>query len=262
MNLPYELFDTHAHLNDEGLSAQLDQVIQRATDAGLVGIVAIGTTIETSRKCVEIAAEYEPVWAAVGIQPNHCAEANSDDWRQIVELAASAKVVAIGETGLDQYWDHTPWDVQLDYFHRHIELSAATGLPLVIHMRDCESEMLDVLEGLATSRPLSGIMHSFTGTAEGAARFLNLGLYISFAGMVTYPKSDALRTIAAGIPSNRLLLETDSPYLSPHPKRGQRPNEPSLVLHTAQCVAECRRVSLEDLAKQTTQNARTLFRLD
>ena len=259
MIAPNHLFDTHSHLSDESLSIHLDQVIQRATDAGVVGIVAIGTTLETSRRCVEIAAKYERVWAAVGIQPNYCGEANPADWEQIVQLARAPKVVAIGETGLDRHWDHTPWSIQMDFFQRHLELSAETGLPMVIHMRDCEGEMLDALSSLAQGQTLRGIMHSFTGTTDGALAFLQHGFHISFAGMVTYPKSEALRTVAAGVPANRLLLETDSPYLSPHPLRGHRPNEPSLIVHTARCVAECRNATLAQLAAETTNNARTLF---
>ncbi len=259
MNIVNPLFDTHSHLSDERLALDLDPVLRRATEAGVVGIVAIGTTVETSRQGVAIAAKHEGVWAAVGIQPNHCNEAQPADWEQIAQLARAPKVVAIGETGLDRYWDHTPWPVQLDYFMRHIELSAETQLPLVIHMRDCEGEMLDALSRLPPGRTLRGIMHSFTGTAEGAAAYIGRGLHISFAGMVTYPKSADLRRVAAGIPASRLLLETDSPYLSPHPKRGHRPNEPSLIVHTAQCLAECRNVPLAQLAAETTSNARALF---
>lgn len=253
------LFDTHAHLTEAELLNQLDQVIQRAGDAGVVGIVAIGTTLETSRDCVALAAKYENVWAAVGIQPNYCGDAQPGDWQGIEQLARSPRVVAIGETGLDRYWDHTPWPVQVDYFQRHIALSHATGRPLVIHMRDCEREMLDEVARMPNAKPVRGIMHSFTGTAGGATDYLELGLDISFAGMVTYPKSTALREVAALIPADRLLIETDSPYLSPHPRRSQRPNEPSLIVHTARCLAECRGVAVDELAAVTTQNARRLF---
>lgn len=255
------LFDTHAHLSDEVLAAQLDQVIERAGEQGIVGMLAVGTTVESSRACVEIASRHSNVWAAVGIHPNYCGEAGPDDWDEIVRLTREPKVVAIGETGLDRHWDHTPWPAQLDYLQRHVHLSTDTRLPLVIHMRDCETEMLEALSSSAEPRPLLGIMHSFTGSAEGAASFVELGLHISFAGMVTYPKSGTLRTVAASIPIHRLLVETDSPYLSPHPVRGHRPNEPSLLVHTARCIAECRGAVFSELATATTLNARKLFGL-
>ncbi len=262
MTTPLPLFDTHAHLEDESLFQQLDHVIHRATETGVVGMVAIGTTAATSHRCVEIASTYSNVWAAVGIHPNDCNEAAVGDWDQIVELSRAPKVVALGETGLDRYWDRAPWNVQVDYFRRHIQLSEETGLPLVIHMRNCEAEMLEELAKVARGQKLRGIMHSFTGSAEGAKLFLEYGLHISFAGMVTFPKSEALRAVAAQIPHDRLLIETDSPYLSPHPHRGQRPNEPSLVVYTAKCLAETRNVPVAELAFETTANARRLFALE
>ncbi len=262
MEHPHHLFDTHSHLTDESLLHQLDHVIQRASDAGVIGIVAIGTTIATSRRCVDLASKFSNVWAAVGIHPNYCNEAEVGDWNQIVELSRAPKVVALGETGLDLHWDHTPWNVQVDYFGRHIQLSGETGLPLVIHMRDCEAQMMHELAKIAGDKKLRGIMHSFTGTSEGANAFLEFGLHISFAGMLTFPKSEALRLVAKQIPSDRLLIETDSPFLSPHPHRGKRPNEPSLILHTAKCLADLRNVTVAELAIQTTANARRLFSVE
>jgi TatD DNase family protein len=170
-------------------------------------------------------------------------------------------VVALGETGLDHYWDYTPRQVQQDYFDRHIRLSQARDLPLVIHMRDCEPEIVSMLRGGRGRGPLRGVMHSFTGTTETAAECLELGLYISFAGMVTYKKSEQLRRVAAIVPPDRLLIETDSPYLSPEPNRGRRPNEPAWIVHTARCLAEVRGTTVEELATQTTDNARRLFRV-
>ncbi len=155
MEHPNHLFDTHSHLTDESLLHQLDQVIQRASDAGVIGIVAIGTTIATSRRCVDLASKFSNVWVAVGIHPNYCNEAEVGDWNQIVELSRAPKVVALGETGLDLHWDHTPWNVQVDYFGRHIQLSGETGLPLVIHMRDCEAQMMDELAKIAGDKKIT-----------------------------------------------------------------------------------------------------------
>lgn len=254
-----ELFDTHAHLDDEQFEAIRDAVVERAAAAGVGELIAVGTTAASSHRCVELAARYTAVRAAVGIQPNHCAEARPGDWDEIVRLSAAEHVVAIGETGLDRYWDYTPFEVQQDYFDRHLRLAQRSGLPVIIHMRDCLPEILEMLRVAQQRGPLRGVMHSYTGDAAGAADCLALGLDISFAGMVTYKKSDELRAVAKAIPGDRLLIETDAPYLSPHPKRGERPNEPALLVHTAACLAELRGVSIEALAQQTTANARRLF---
>lgn len=255
------LFDTHAHLEDEQLAPIFDEVIANAKESGLVGIAAIGTTVPTSRDCVGLAKKFDFVHAAVGIHPNHSKETNQDDWDLIVELAQYPEVVAIGETGLDRYWDYCPIDVQRRWFAEHIELSFATQKPLVIHMRDCEEDILNMLDEHQRDGQIIGIMHSFAGTLETAERCLELGMYISFAGMVTFKKSNELRDIAREIPNDRILIETDSPYLSPHPHRGKRPNQPAMVQHTAQCLADVRDVSIEEFGEMTTQNAKRVFGL-
>jgi TatD DNase family protein len=224
--------------------------------------VAIGTTADSSLGCAELAAQYEMVYASTGIHPNYCQEAAESDWRTILELVERPKVVAIGETGLDRHWDYCPFDVQCRWFDRHIELSIETGLPLVIHMRDCEQDILRMLRKYRGETRLKGIMHSFTGQWETAAECLDLGLYISFAGMLTFTKSTELRAIAAKVPSDRLLIETDSPYLSPHPCRARRPNEPALIRHTAECLAEVRQIDGARVGEITTDNARRIFQLD
>lgn len=256
-----QLFDTHAHLDDEQFDAIRDEVVARAKVAGLVGIVAVGTSADTSDACVGLARRYDVVHAAVGIQPNSCAQAKADDWDRVVALAAEPDVVALGETGLDRYWDYAPFALQQDYFDRHLQLSQQRDLPFIVHMRDCEEDVLAMLRQARRRGPLRGVMHSFTGTAAGAAECVDLGLYISFAGMVTFKKSDELRRVACTIPADRILIETDSPYLSPHPQRGQRPNEPALVVHTATRLAEARGILPTEFAVQTTANARCLFGL-
>jgi TatD DNase family protein len=256
-----KLFDTHAHLDSEEFADQLSAVVERARVAGVEGIVLIGTTAVSSARCIEIAQQYDGLYAAVGIQPNHVAEAGSGDWEQIVALTSQPKVVALGETGLDRYWKQ-PFEPQQDYFDRHLRLSQETGLPFVVHMRDCGPDVAGMLREARTRGPLRGVMHSFTGDLALARECLDLGLYISFAGMVTYKKSQELRQIAAQIPADRILIETDSPYLSPHPQRSVRPNEPALIVHTAQRLAEVRGVDVETFAAQTSRNARALFRLE
>jgi TatD DNase family protein len=254
-----ELFDTHAHLDDEQLTRDVAGVIERATAAGVTRILAVGTTAASSENCLRYAKQFPGVWSSAGIHPNHAGEAAPGDWDVIARLANEPRVVALGETGLDLYWKDTPLSVQQDYFDRHIRLSQATELPFIVHLRETANEILAMLRAAAERGSLRGVMHSFTGTAGQAAEFLDLGMHISFAGMVSFKKSDDLRALAATIPADRLLVETDSPYLSPEPLRGKRPNEPARVVHTAQCVAEVQGMTLAALAKRTTANALALF---
>ncbi|HEY2251321.1 MAG TPA: TatD family hydrolase [Planctomycetaceae bacterium] len=254
------LIDTHAHLDEEAFDGDRDGVIARAASAGIVRIITIGTTADTSRRAVDIAREFPSVFAAVGIQPNYAAQAKAGDWETIVELASAEKVVAIGETGLDRYWDYAPFDLQIDYFQRHISLSQKLEKPFVVHCREAEAETVAQLHEASRRGPLRGVMHSFTGSLETARACLDLGLYISLAGMVTYKKSQALRELIKELPLERILVETDSPYLAPQPVRGKR-NEPSFVRMTANMLAELAGVSQDEFARQTTANAGRLFGL-
>jgi len=253
------LFDTHTHLDQEEFDAIRPEVLARARDAGVTRMVLVGTTAAASQRCVDLAGEGDGLYAAVGIQPNCVAESDPGAWDEIVRLVAEPGVVAIGETGLDRHWDNTPFTQQQDYFDRHIQLARQTGRPFIVHMRDCEEDILRMLREAHRHGPLRGIMHSFTGDSAMAAECIEMGLHISFAGMVTFKKSLALRACAASVAGDRLLLETDAPYLSPEPVRGKRPNEPAHLPHTGACVAAARGVSLEQLAEQTTANARGLF---
>jgi TatD DNase family protein len=256
-----ELFDTHAHLDQPEFDDDRAEVVARAKEAGVANILSIGISADTSQVCADLAVEFDGVHAAVGMQPNYLAEARPDDWDRIVAMVDLPGVVAIGETGLDRYWDFTPFDLQQDYFDRHIRLSQERGLPFIVHMRDCDEDILVMLREARQRGPLDGVMHSFTGGQAMADECLVMGLYISFAGMVTYKKSAELRAIAATVPEDRLLVETDSPYLSPEPMRKIKRNEPGHVLHTAACLAEVRGVTLEQLAAVTTRNAKRLFRV-
>jgi len=253
------LFDTHTHIDQEEFDEIRDETMERARQAGVTQLVAVGCTVESSRKAIRLAGEYEGVYAAVGIQPNYVAEAEPDDWSTIEQLAGESGVVAVGETGLDRYWDHSPFDTQQDYFDRHIRLAQQHDLPFVVHMRNCDDDIMQMLREANERGPLKGIMHSFTGDAPMAAECVSLGMHISFAGMVTFKKSTALRECAASIPVGRLLLETDCPYLSPEPVRGKKPNQPAYLRHTAVCLAAARGATLEELAEQTTANACKIF---
>jgi TatD DNase family protein len=255
------LIDTHAHLDDERFAADRPAVLERAVAAGVSRIITIATTAATSRVCVDLAARHAPLFATVGIQPNHVAEAAPNDWDEVVGLAGAAKVVALGETGLDRYWDYTPFPQQEDYFARHLELARLHKLPVVIHCRDAEADVVRMLRAdFDRHGPVRGVMHSFTGDLTTARDCLAMGLFISFAGMVTYKNAQPLRDVAKEVPLDRLLVETDSPYLAPVPVRGQR-NEPAFVAHTAALLAQVCGVAPAVIAEHTTRNARALFGL-
>ncbi|HKI31819.1 MAG TPA: TatD family hydrolase [Gemmataceae bacterium] len=259
--MPPEWIDTHAHLDDERFAADLPAVLERAAAAGVSRVVVVATTAATSRTCVDLAARNPSLFATVGIQPNHVAEADPPDWDEVVRLASAARVVALGETGLDRYWDHTPLPQQEDYFARHLELARRHNLPVVIHCRDAEADVVRMLRAdFDRHGPVRGVMHSFTGDAGTARDCLAMGLFLSFAGMVTYKNAQPLRDVAREVPPDRLLVETDSPYLAPVPRRGQR-NEPAFVAHTGALLAQVRGIEAEVLAGHTTRNARTLFGL-
>lgn len=254
-----ELFDTHAHLDDEVFAGSLPSVLEQARDAGVQQIMTIGTTGASSQANVRLAHAHGELFAAVGIQPNYGAQMTADDWAMVVELATDERVRAIGETGLDAYWDYTPFATQQQLFADHLRLAQIRDLPVIVHMRDCAEATIDMLRSARESGPLTGVMHSFSGTEAEARHCLALGMHISFAGMVTFKKSDSLRAVARTVPLDRLLIETDSPFLAPHPHRGQKPNEPGLLIHTARCLADLRGMPVAEFASQTTANARRLF---
>jgi len=257
--------DTHAHLDQADFHATRAEALSRAAAAGVEAILVVATTADSARECVQIARDTKSprVYAAVGIHPNYAAQAQPDDWEKIVALAREPHVKALGETGLDRHWDDTPFPLQQDYFARHLDLSAETKLPVVIHVRDCEADVRDMLRAAhARHGTLQGVLHSFCGSWETARECLDLGLYISFAGMLTFKKSGELRELAKKIPRDRLLVETDCPYLSPEPFRGKHPNEPARVIHTGTCLAQTVSLSVEELAALTTENARRLFSFD
>jgi len=255
------LIDTHAHLDAEQFAADLPAVLARARAAGVGTMIAVATTAPSSAVCVSMAASRPEIFATVGIHPNSIMEAGPTAWNEVIALAEGERVVGIGETGLDRHWDNTPFAVQEEYFVRHLELSRRTNLAVVIHCREAEADMLRVLRAeFDRHGPIRGVMHSFVGDTAMAEACRAMGLYLSFAGMLTYKNAAALRETASKQPIDRLLVETDSPYLSPVPLRGKR-NEPAHVVHTATCLAGLLGVEIEHLGEQTTENARRLFRL-
>jgi TatD DNase family protein len=254
-----ELVDTHAHLDDERFREDLPAVLERAAAAGVRRVVTIATTAASSAACVALAGQHAALRATVGIQPNLVAEAGPGDWDEVVRLVERDRVVGLGETGLDRHWDTTPFSQQEDYFARHLGLSRAQGLPVVIHCREAEADVVRMLrDDYERHGPVRGVMHSFTGDATTAEACLAMGLYVSFAGMVTYKNATALREVAARVPPDRLLVETDSPYLAPVPVRGRR-NEPAFVAHTVALLASLRGIDPAVVAEHTTRNAKSLF---
>ncbi len=254
------LVDTHAHLADPVLAGDLAGVIHRARGAGVVQIVSVGTDAADSASLTALVRTHPGLYAAVGVHPNHVAQAVEEDWQRIELLAGEPGVVAIGETGLDRYRDRTPFPLQQEWFTRHLDLAERLGLPVVIHCRESASDIIAQLA--ARGRPVWGVLHSFNGDRSQAAALLDLGLDLSFAGMLTFTNKalDPLRALAADLPADRIMVETDSPYLSPHPHRGQT-NEPARVALTAACLAQARRLSIPEIANLTTANARRLFNL-
>jgi TatD DNase family protein len=257
------LIDTHSHLFDDRFRSDLPAVLQRAKAAGVERVVCLGIDRESSHATLAIAKSHPLVVAAVGIQPNSVAEAQPGDWDEVVRLAEREPIiVAIGETGLDRYWDRTPFDQQEEMFARHIDLAQRLGLPFVIHCREAEADVVKMLREVHEKYgPIRAVMHSFSGDLATARACLDMGLFISFAGMVTYPKAQNLRDVAKEVPLDRLLVETDCPYLAPQTVRGKR-NEPAYVVHTAACLAEVKGATLDVIGEHTTRNARTLFGLD
>lgn len=253
--------DTHCHLDEDAFTQDCAEVVDRAVQSGVVGMIAIGITLESCRRVIDLAQRFPNVYATVGLHPNYVSAANPGDWEQIVELAGSSKVVGLGETGLDKYWDHSPLDLQAEYFDRHIELSRQLGLPFVVHCRDAEPEVIAQLRRHGARAPLNGVMHAFCGSSETATACLDLGMHLGFGGMLTFKKNEIQRQLAATIPADRIVIETDAPYLAPTPFRGKR-NEPAHVRLTAACLAEARGITKEEVAMTTTANARRLFRLD
>jgi TatD DNase family protein len=256
---PLELFDTHAHLHFPDFAGDLDAVLARARAAGVRRVLTIGTDVPTSRAAVALAEREPDVWAAVGIHPHEAETADDEALGEIERLAARARVVAIGETGLDFYRNLAPRETQARAFRAQLELARRTGKPVLVHCREAHEETLTLL-GAANVRERGGIMHCFSGDVALARRCLDLGLLISLAGPVTYPKPGALPEVARAIPSDRLVVETDCPYLPPQPFRGKR-NEPAYVAVTAARVAELRGEPLADLAARMSENARALLRL-
>lgn len=254
------LFDTHAHLNAEQYNEDLEQVIERAKSEKVEKIVVVGFDRPTITRAMELIEAYDFMYAAIGWHPVDAIDMTDEDLAWIKELSQHEKVVAIGEMGLDYYWDKSPKDVQKEVFRRQIALAKEVNLPIIIHNRDATEDVVTILkeEGAAE---VGGIMHCFTGSHEIAKACMEMNFYISFGGPVTFKNAKKPKEVVKDIPSDRLLIETDCPYLTPAPFRGKR-NEPSYVKYIAEQIAELREISFEELAALTTENAKKVFRIN
>ena len=253
------LIDSHCHL-DYYTAEERPAVLARATGAGVSEVVTIGTTLSQSRGLPAMAEAQSNLWCTVGVHPHHAAEEPVPSPETIAALAQHPKVIGIGEAGLDYFYDRSPRDVQQAVFRAHIRAARLAGLPLAIHARDADQDIATILqEEHATGGEFSFLLHCFSSSRTLAETAIGLGGYVSFSGILTFPKSSELRAIAGDLPADRLLVETDAPYLAPVPFRGKR-NEPAYVAHTAKVLAEVRGLTPEAIADRTTENFRRLFR--
>ena len=248
--------DSHAHLEMNDFDRDRDEVIRRAEDAGVDLIITVGTTLDDCRKAISIANTYKNVYAAIGVHPHEVKDIDETTYETLKVLAKIDKVVAFGEIGLDFFRNLSPRNVQIRRFEEQLELAGEIGLPIIIHDRDAHQETLKILEGWKGRH--RGVVHCFSGDYMMAEKCLDMGFSISIPGAITFGKSEKLQEVVRHISANNILVETDAPYLTPHPHRGKR-NEPAYVVHTAKKVAEIKGMSLEELTSMTYQNTKRVF---
>ncbi|MGD6898212.1 TatD family hydrolase [Bacillus infantis] len=251
------LFDTHVHLNAEQFEEDLEEVIGRAQAEGVSHMVVVGFDRPTITKAMELAEAYDFIFACVGWHPVDAIDMTDEDLAWIEELAAHPKVVAIGEMGLDYHWDKSPKDVQKDVFRRQIRMAKKVMLPIVIHNRDATADVVEILREEGAGE-VGGIMHCYSGSVEVAKECLDMNFYISLGGPVTFKNAKKPKEVAEAVPLEKLLIETDCPYLAPHPYRGKR-NEPAYVKLVAEQIAELKGLAFKEVAEATTENAKRLF---
>jgi TatD DNase family protein len=253
------LVDSHCHLDYLAKDEDLDEVVGRARRAGVGTLLTICTKLSEFETVRAIAGRFDGVYCSVGVHPHEAAEEGVEEPSRLIELAAEPEVVGLGETGLDFYYEHSPRAAQETSFRAHIEAARTTGLPVIVHTRDADEDTVRILQEEHAQGSFGAVIHCFTAGPELARAALDLGFYISLAGILTFKKAEALCETVRQVPLERLLVETDAPYLAPVPKRGKR-NEPAFVVHTAEKLAEIKGVSGEEMARVTTENFRRLFR--
>ena len=253
------LVDSHCHLEFPDFAPECEAVIERARAAGIGHMLTISTRVERFDQIRSIAEQHADISCSLGTHPHSAEEEQAVTTARLVEMARHPKVVAIGETGLDYYYDNSPRDLQQEAFRRHIRAALETSLPVIVHTRDADADTIRILREEGQGSGLTGVIHCFSSSPQLAEEALDFGFYISFSGIVTFKKSEELRDTARKVPLERMLVETDAPFLAPTPKRGQR-NEPAYVVHTAGVLAQLHGLHTEALAKRTTGNFFDLFR--
>ncbi|MEC2058070.1 TatD family hydrolase [Peribacillus psychrosaccharolyticus] len=251
------LFDTHVHLNDDQFKEDIEEVIKRAQEAGVSSMVVVGFDRATITRAMELIEEYAFIYAAIGWHPVDAIDMQDEDLAWIEELSSHPKVVAIGEMGLDYHWDKSPKDIQKEVFRKQIRLAKKVKLPIVIHNREATADIVDILKE-EHAEEVGGIMHCFSSSPEVAKECLDMNFYISLGGPVTFKNAKKPKEVAVEVPLDKLLIETDCPYLAPHPYRGKR-NEPAYVKLVAEQIAELKGLTFDEVAAATTENARKLF---
>ncbi|MDR7869663.1 MAG: TatD family hydrolase [Tissierellaceae bacterium] len=249
--------DSHSHLDDERFDGDRDILIKSLKDNNVDLVINIGADLETSINSVELADKYDNIYATIGVHPHSASEVTQETLNQFREMAKNKKVVAIGEIGLDFYYDNSPRDLQRKWFKEQLKLAKELNLPVVIHSRDATKETFDIIKE-AQDGTLKGTLHCFSGSVEVAKEYIKLGFYISLGGPVTFKNARVTREVAEAVPLDKLLIETDCPYLTPEPYRGKR-NEPMFVRYVAEKIAEIKNITIEELAEHTSRNTRELF---
>jgi TatD DNase family protein len=254
------LIDTHSHLTFEQLADIVDEVLQRSREAGVTSWITVGTDPQQNEMVIELAEKYDNLYAAVGIHPHEAKDVTTDTMIHLIKLVEHPKVVAIGETGLDYHYDHSPRENQKSVFTNHLQIAAELKLPVIIHSRQAFDDTIEIVDEFA-SKIEKIVFHCFTGTPEQAKTIIDKGFYISFTGAVTFKNAKTLQESAKIVPLEKLMLETDCPYMSPEPMRKQRINEPVLLVHTAKFLAELKNIHPEEFADVTTATAQRFFQI-
>ena len=255
-----KLIDTHCHLTFDDLGRDIDAVIARSRQAGVNGWITVGTDPEHNRKAIELAERFENMYAAIAIHPHDAKTVTADILKELRELAQHNKVVAVGETGLDYHYNFSSQEEQQKVFAEHLKMAAELNLPVIVHCREAFEETMEILEQ-HSGDVKKVVFHCFSGLAEQAKIVLDYGFYISFTGVVTFKNAEKTRRAAEVVPLDRLMVETDCPYMSPEPMRKQKINEPALMIHTAAFLAELKRMDLADFAEAVTATSRAFFGL-
>ena len=255
------LIDSHAHIQGKEYCGEIEGVIGRARVAGVETIIAVGGAgdMSSNTEAIHLAESFANIYATVGMHPHDAKDVGEEELRRLRGLTRHAKVIAVGETGLDYYYNHSPHDVQRRVFVHFIHMARDTGLPIVVHERDATPEAVELLRREGGGK-LTGVIHCFTGNYEAARAYLDLGFYLSFTGIITFKNAEPLRQVVSQLPLDRMFVETDSPYLTPVPHRGKR-NEPAFARFVAETLAAIKGTSVEEIAEATTRNVQNLFKI-